>query len=151
VAAVVYQESRFDPEAKSMTHVEGLMQVTQAAASEMGIEDRLDPVQSIQAGVKYLKRMYERFEDIEDEYQRLLFTLASYNVGWGHVLDAMAIARDRGLDPRVWDSLKKTLPLLSKPEFYKNTKHGYARGWEPVQYVERILTWYDILKQIDFS
>jgi membrane-bound lytic murein transglycosylase F len=151
VAAVVYQESRFDPEAKSMTQVEGLMQVTRAAASEMGFEDRLDPVQSLRAGIKYLYHMYERFEEVEDEYQRLLFALASYNVGWGHVLDAMAIARDKGLDPRNWDSLKQTLPLLSKPEFYNKTKHGYARGWEPVRYVERILTWYDILKQMDFS
>ena len=151
VAAVVYQESRFDPAAKSRTHVEGLMQVTRAAASEMGIEDRLDPIQSIQAGIKYLNQMYERFEEIEDNYQRLLFALASYNVGWGHVLDAMAIAEDKGLDPRMWNSLKQTLPLLSKPEIYKKTKHGYARGWEPVRYVERILAWYDILKQMDFS
>ncbi|MDT8379641.1 MAG: membrane-bound lytic murein transglycosylase MltF [Desulfotignum sp.] len=151
VAAVVYQESRFDPGAKSATHVRGLMQVTQAAAREMGIENRQDPAQSVQAGIKYLKQMYERFEEIEDEYQRLLFALATYNVGYGHVLDAMAIARDKGLNPRVWNSLKKTLPLLSKPEYYKKTKHGYARGWEPVQYVERVLTWYDILKQIDFS
>jgi membrane-bound lytic murein transglycosylase F len=151
VAAVVYQESRFDPAARSFTHVEGLMQVTRATASEMGIEDRLDPAQSVKAGIKYLIRMYDRFEEIEDDYQRLLFSLASYNVGLGHVLDAMAIAAEKGLNPRVWDSLKKTLPLLSKPEVYKNTKHGYARGWEPVQYVERVLTWYDILKQIDFS
>ncbi len=151
VAAVVYQESRFDPAAKSFTHVEGLMQVTRAAAEEMGIEDRLDPAQSLKAGIKYLNRMYDRFEEIEDDYQRLLFSLASYNVGYGHVLDAMAIARENGLNPRVWSSLKKTLPLLSKPEVYKNTKHGYARGWEPVEYVERILTWYDILKQLDFS
>jgi membrane-bound lytic murein transglycosylase F len=151
VAAVVYQESRFDPEAKSFTHVEGLMQVTRATAGEMGIDDRLDPAQSLTAGIKYLIRMYDRFEEIEDDYQRLLFSLASYNVGLGHVLDAMAIATEKGLNPRVWDSLKKTLPLLSKPEVYKNTKHGYARGWEPVQYVERVLTWYDILKQIDFS
>jgi len=151
VAAVVYQESRFDPAAKSMTHVEGLMQVTRATAGEMGIDDRLDPVQSIRAGIRYLHQMYDRFEDIEDGYQRLLFALASYNVGFGHVLDAMAIAGDRGLDPRKWESLKKTLPLLSRPEFYKKTKHGYARGWEPVRYVERILAWYDILKQMDFS
>ncbi len=151
VAAVVYQESRFDPGAKSITHVRGLMQVTEAAAREMGIQDRRDPVQSVKAGIKYLKQMYDRFEEIEDDYQRLLFALASYNVGLGHVLDAMEIAEDKGLDPRIWNSMKKTLPLLSKPDVYKKTKHGYARGWEPVQYVERILTWYDILKQIDFS
>ncbi|HSL61837.1 MAG TPA: membrane-bound lytic murein transglycosylase MltF [Desulfotignum sp.] len=151
VAAVVYQESRFDPNAKSFTNVEGLMQVTQAAAMEMGIKDHTDPAQSVRAGIKYLNRMYDRFDQIEDEYQRLLFALASYNVGYGHVLDAMALAREKGLNPLVWDSMKKTLPLLSKPEFHEKTRHGYARGWEPVEYVERILTWYDILKQIDFS
>jgi membrane-bound lytic murein transglycosylase F len=127
------------------------MQVTRAAAREMGIQDRRDPAQSVKAGIKYLKQMYDRFEEIEDEYQRLLFALASYNVGLGHVLDAMKIAEDKGLEPRIWNSIKKTLPLLSKPDVYKKTKHGYARGWEPVQYVDRILTWYDILKQMDFS
>ncbi|EMS79323.1 membrane-bound lytic murein transglycosylase MltF [Desulfotignum phosphitoxidans] len=151
VAAVVYQESRFDPGAKSITQVRGLMQVTEAAAREMGIQDRRDPAQSVKAGIKYLKQMYDRFEEIEDQYQRLLFALASYNVGLGHVLDAMKIAEEKGLDPQIWNSIKKTLPLLSKPDVYKKTKHGYARGWEPVQYVDRILTWYDILKQMDFS
>ncbi len=151
VAAVVYQESRFDPGAKSVTHVRGLMQVTRATAREMGIQDRRDPAQSVTAGIKYLKQMYDRFEEIEDTYQRMLFALASYNVGLGHVQDAMALAEEKGLDPRIWNSVKKTLPLLSKPDVYQQTKHGYARGWEPVEYVERILTWYDILKQIDFS
>jgi membrane-bound lytic murein transglycosylase F len=151
MAAVIYQESRFDPYAKSMTYVEGLMQVTRAAADEMGIQDRLDPVQSVRAGIKYLSRMYDKFDQIDDAYQRILFALASYNVGYGHVLDAMAIAREKELNPLVWNSVKTTLPLLSKPDFYKKTRHGYARGWEPVEYVERILTYYDILKQIDFS
>ncbi|MCF8112435.1 MAG: membrane-bound lytic murein transglycosylase MltF [Desulfotignum sp.] len=151
MAAVIYQESRFDPRAKSVTNVEGLMQVTQAAAMEMGIKDRLSPGQSIRAGIKYLNRMYDRFDQIEDEYQRLLFALASYNVGYGHVKDAMAVAREKNLNPLIWDSLKETLPLLAKPAVYQKTKHGYARGWEPVEYVERILTYYDILKQINFS
>ncbi len=151
MAAVVYQESRFDPGAKSVTHVKGLMQVTRAAAEELGITDWNKPAQSIRAGIKYLDQMYNRFEQIENRYQRMLFALASYNVGYGHVLDAMDIARDKGLNPHVWNSLKQTLPLLSKREYYNKTKHGYARGWEPVQYVKRILTWYDILKQIKFS
>ncbi len=151
MAAVVYQESRFDPDATSFTNVKGLMQVTHTTAREMGIKNRTNPKQSIKAGISYLNRMYERFHHIEDEYQRMIFALASYNVGYGHVLDAMAIARQKGLNPLVWQSLKKTLPLLSKPKIYKKTKHGYARGWEPVQYVERVLTYYDILKQIDFS
>lgn len=150
VAAVVYQESHFDPNAKSFTNVRGLMQVTTATAREMGITDRLDPTQSIRAGIKYLDKMVRKFDYIEDEYEQLLFGLASYNVGYGHVLDAIALAESKALDGTKWQNLKTTLPLLSKSKYHKATKYGYARGWEPVQYVKRILTYYDILKQKRF-
>ncbi len=150
VVAVVYQESHFNPNAKSFTNVRGLMQVTAIAAEEMGIEDRLNPEQSIKAGIKYLNKMVNKFDYIKNDYERMLFALASYNIGYGHVMDAMVLAKNMGLDEIRWHSLKTTLPLLSKPKYYKKTKHGYARGWEPVQYVERILTYYDILKQKEF-
>ena len=150
VAAVVYQESHFDPNAKSFTNVRGLMQVTTATAREMGITDLLDPTQSIRAGIKYLDKMVGKFDYIEDEYEQLLFGLASYNVGYGHVLDAIALAESKALDGTKWQNLKTTLPLLSKSKYHKTTKYGYARGWEPVQYVKRILTYYDILKQKRF-
>ena len=91
--------------------------------------------------------MFKKFDYIEDEYERILFALASYNIGYGHVMDAMQIAKMMGLDEKKWQNLKTALPLLSKSDYYKETKHGYARGWEPVQYVERILTYFDILKQ----
>ncbi|MCG8635785.1 MAG: membrane-bound lytic murein transglycosylase MltF [Desulfobacterales bacterium] len=151
VAAVVYQESHFNPSARSFTNVRGLMQVTNATAKEMGISNRLNPKESIRAGIKYLDLMYQRFDHIEDEYQRLLFALASYNVGYGHVKDALKIAEEKGYDTQSWQALKTTLPLLSKAAYYKKTQHGYARGWEPVQYVERILTYFDILKQKTLS
>jgi membrane-bound lytic murein transglycosylase F len=147
VAAVIYQESHFNPKAKSVTNVRGLMQVTHATAREMGITNRRNPSQSIRAGIKYLDKMYQRFSHIEDEYQRMLFSLASYNIGYGHVQDALKIAKKKGLDPNTWQTLKTCLPLLSKAQYIKTAKHGYARGWEPVQYVERILTYFDILKQ----
>jgi peptidoglycan lytic transglycosylase F len=147
VAAVVYQESHFNPKAKSVTNVRGLMQVTHATAQEMGITNRRNPSQSIRAGIRYLGKMYQRFSHMEDEYQRMLFSLASYNIGYGHVQDALKIAQKKGLDPNTWQTLKTCLPLLSKKEYSKAAKHGYARGWEPVQYVERILTYFDILKQ----
>jgi len=150
VAAVVYQESHFNPNAKSFTNVRGLMQVTTATAEEMGIENRLNPSQSIKAGIKYLDKMVQKFDYLEDEYENILFALASYNIGYGHVTDAIQIAIDMGLDEGKWQSLKITLPLLSKSKYYKQTQYGYARGWEPVQYVERILTYYDILKQKEF-
>ncbi|MFO7751000.1 MAG: membrane-bound lytic murein transglycosylase MltF [Desulfobacteraceae bacterium] len=147
VAAIVYQESHYDARAKSRTGVRGLMQVTRKTAKEMGISNRLDPRQSIQAGIRYLHKMYQRFDDIEERQERLRFAMASYNVGYGHVRDAQKLAEERGLDKNKWESMEKTLPLLTKREFYKNTKHGYARGWEPVRYIERIETYYDILKQ----
>lgn len=147
IAAVIYQESHFNPNARSHTGVRGLMQITQATAEEMGVANRLDPTQSIQGGVRYLAKMVRRFDDIEDRRTRLLFALASYNIGYGHVRDAQQIARQKGLDPDRWRSLKETLPLLRNRQYYKNTRYGYARGTEPVRYVERILTYYDILKQ----
>ncbi|MCK5162338.1 MAG: membrane-bound lytic murein transglycosylase MltF [Desulfobacula sp.] len=147
LAAVVYQESHFNPNAKSFTNVRGLMQVTIVTAEEMGIENRLKPSQSIKAGIKYLDKMIKKFDYLEDDYERILFALASYNIGYGHVTDAIKIAKAMNLDETKWQSLKTTLPLLSKSKYYKKTKHGYARGWEPVQYVDRILTYFDILKQ----
>jgi len=147
IAAVVYQESHFNPEAKSFTNVRGLMQVTEITAKEMGIKNRRDPQQSIHAGIKYLALMYKRFDYIKDESQRLLFALASYNIGYGHVKDAISLAKEKGYDPNTWKGLKATLPLLSKAKYYNQTKYGYARGWEPVHYVERIQTYFDILKQ----
>lgn len=147
IAAIVYQESHFNPSAKSRTGVRGLMQVTLATAKQMGIKKRLDPKQSVKAGVKFLNLMHKRFDDIPDPQQQKLFALASYNVGYGHVRDAQAIARQQGMDINKWTSLEKTLPLLSKQKYYKHTRYGYARGQEPVTYVERILTYYDILRQ----
>ena len=147
VAAVIYQESHFNPLAKSLTNVKGLMQVTVATAEEMGFQNRSNPNQSIKAGIKYLDKMIQNFKYIEDDYEQLLFGLASYNIGFGHVTDAMNLANNMGLDETKWENLQKTLPLLSQEKYYKYTRHGYAKGWEPVQYVKRILTYYDILKQ----
>ena len=146
IAAVIYQESHFDPRAQSNTGVRGIMQLTQATAKEMGIQNRIDPVKSISGGVKYLKKLYDRHGGIRG-FDRLLFTLASYNVGHGHVLDAQKIAVEKGLDPNRWSALEQTLPLLSHPKFYKTSNYGYCRGIEPVRYVNRVLTYYDILKR----
>ena len=89
----------------------------------------------------------EKFREMDNNHQRLLFALASYNVGYGHIRDAQKIAEAQGLDKNKWTSLKQTLPLLAKRKYYKKTKYGYARGREPVKYIENILIYYDILKQ----
>ena len=147
IAAMIYQESHFNPRARSYTGVRGLMQVTQRTATEMGIDNRMDPQQSIDAGVGYLASLYKRFDDIENEKDRLLYSLASYNIGYGHVRDAQKIVKEHGRPADSWSSLVETLPFLQMPEFYHDTRYGYARGTEPVRYVENIMAYYDILKR----
>jgi membrane-bound lytic murein transglycosylase F len=71
--------------------------------------------------------------------------LAAYNVGLGHLEDARVITQRQGLDPNQWDDVKQHLPLLAKPQYYRKTRHGYARGWEPVTYVKRIRKYHNIL------
>lgn len=147
IAAIIYQESHFDPDARSYTGVRGLMQVTQITAREMGIADRTDPEQSIRAGVGYLASLYNRFEEIDNKDERLNFALASYNIGYGHIRDAQNILRKRNRDPGTWVTIKEALPLLHMPEFYQDTRFGYARGTETVRYVENIRTYYEVLKR----
>ncbi len=147
IVAITYQESHFQPLARSYTNVRGLMQVTMDTAREMGITNRSDPYQSIMAGSKYLHKLYSRFDDIKDNYQRLIFSIASYNIGYYHIRDAQNIAILKGLDKNDWYSIKTILPLLTRRKYYKATKYGYARGFETVNYVTKILTYYDILKQ----
>jgi len=147
IAAVVYQESRFNPGARSYTGVRGLMQVTEQAAAEMGITNRRDPHQNLRAGIGYLNLLFKKFSDVHDTIERIKFALASYNVGYGHVLDAQELAKLQGKDANRWASINETLPLLSKPRYYSRTKYGYARGHEPVKYIEKIFSYYDILKQ----
>jgi len=145
IAAVIYQESQFNPNAISYTGVRGLMQLTIPTADEMGILNRLNPEESIKGGIKYLHKLYNQFENLAPD-ERLKFALGSYNVGYGHVKDARNIALEKGLDINKWSSLEKTLPLLRYREYYEKSGFGYARGTEPVRYVHRILTYYNILK-----
>jgi membrane-bound lytic murein transglycosylase F len=144
IAAMVYQESHFDPEAISFTGVEGIMQLTQDTAADMGVMDRKSVEKSIMAGARYLRQLYNQFDEVGNP-DRLYLALASYNVGRGHVTDAQKIASEKGLDSNSWAILEQVLPLLSYREYYKKTTYGYCRGTEPVNYVNRIRTYYDIL------
>lgn len=145
LAAIGYQESHWDPDAVSPTGVRGIMMLTQSTAGFIGIDDRVDPAQSIRGGADYLMQIKERFPKSITEPDRTWFALASYNVGYGHVQDARRIAEGLGKNPNLWLNLKETLPLLAQRKYYEHTRHGYARGWEPVMYVENIRNYYDIL------
>ncbi len=146
LAAQSYQESHWNPKAKSYTGVRGMMMITRTTAKQLGVKNRLDPKQSIFGGAKYLKKLEKRFpKEIEGKENRLFFTLAAYNVGLAHVRDAQKLAIKLNKDPNSWTEIKKVLPLLAQKKYNKHLKHGYARGAEPVKYVNSIQNYLSII------
>jgi membrane-bound lytic murein transglycosylase F len=145
LAAISYQESHWQPDAISPTGVGGLMMLTNAAAEDIGVEDRMDPAQSIRGGAHYLVKMKERISEEVPEPDRTWLALAAYNVGLGHLEDARILTQKNKGDPDKWVDIKENLPLLSKKKWFQQTRYGYARGREPVRYVENIRSYYDIL------
>ena len=145
LAAIGYQESLWNARAKSPTGVRGLMMLTLATAKQMKVKNRLDAAQSIRGGAKYIARVHKRVPEQITEPDRTWFALAAYNVGFGHVEDARIITESRGGDPNRWIDVKENLPLLARKKWYKKTRFGYARGWEPVKYVENIRQYYEYL------
>ena len=146
LASMAYQESHWDKEAKSPTGVRGLMMLTLATAKYIGVNNRVEPHQSIFGGAYYFAKLLKRLPDKVTGSDRIFFALASYNLGYGHVRDAMRLTRKSGQDETKWINLKKTLPLLRKKKWHKQTRYGYARGDEAAKYVENIRNYYDILK-----
>jgi membrane-bound lytic murein transglycosylase F len=149
LAAISYQESHWEPHARSYTGVRGMMMLTLPTAKQMGIKSRLDAEQSIRGGAKYFKQMIDRMPDRVPSPDRLWFALASYNIGLGHLNDARKITEKQGGDPDRWVEVKDRLPLLKQKKYYKPTKYGYARGDEAVNYVENIRRYYDTLTWMD--
>lgn len=145
LAAIGYQESHWNPQARSPTGVRGIMMLTLPTAEYVGIENRIDPEESIAGGAKYLANLIKRIPQRIQDPDRTWLALAAYNVGLGHLEDARIITQIRGGNPDVWADVKGNLPLLSRRKWYSKTKYGYARGREPVHYVENIRGYYDIL------
>ncbi len=145
LAAIGYQESHWNPRAKSPTGVRGIMMLTLVTAKQLNIKSRLDPAESIQGGARYIKMMEKKIPKKIANPDRLWMTLASYNIGFGHLEDARKLTQKNGGNPNKWADVKQTLPLLSKKKWYKKTRHGYARGREAVAYVDSIRSYYEIL------
>ncbi len=149
LAAISYQESHWNPKARSHTGVRGMMMLTLPTAKQMGVKSRLDPEQSIAGGAKYFHNLIERIPDRIPFPDRMWFALASYNVGFGHVNDARILTQRQGGDADRWVDVKSRLPLLKQKKYYKTLKYGYARGDEPVNYVENIRRYYHTLSYFD--
>jgi len=146
LASIAYQESHWNPNATSYTGVRGMMMLTNNTAKLVGIKNRLNPVQSIIGGTRHIKEMIKTVPQEVQNEDRLRFALAAYNVGMGHIYDAQKLATKLNYNPNIWRDLKKVLPLLSEKKYYKSLKYGYARGSEPVKYVEAIYDYRDILE-----
>jgi membrane-bound lytic murein transglycosylase F len=145
VAAQAYQESHWNPKARSFTGVRGIMMLTLKTARHMGVKNRLDPEQSILGGTRYLAQLYDKIDGRVPEPDRLFMALAAYNVGWGHLEDARELCVRLGKNADAWSDIRSTLPLLRLKKYYKSLPHGYARGNEPVRYVDRIRTYHRIM------
>ncbi|MBB6523171.1 membrane-bound lytic murein transglycosylase MltF [Pseudoteredinibacter isoporae] len=149
LAAISYQESHWNANAKSYTGVRGLMMLTKTTAREMGIKDRTDPAQSIEGGARYFKSIFKRLPKGIQGDDRTWFALAAYNVGFAHLEDARVLTQRLGGNPNHWEEVRKRLPLLSQKKYYSTLRYGYARGREPVKYVQNIQQYYDILSWQD--
>ena len=149
MAALAYQESRFDPTVKSWVGAVGLFQLMPTTAAEMGFMHPEKPEEGAHAGIRYLSYLLGRFDPELPLQQRLRFALAAYNAGFGHVEDARRLAESMGLDPDKWfRNVDKAMLLLEDPKHYRKTRHGYCRGSEPVKYVSEIQNRYDNWAQL---
>lgn len=147
VAAVIYQESKFNPNARSWCGAQGLMQLMPGTARQVGVygNQAYNPASNIQGGTNYLKQLEKTWANISDYTQRVKFILASYNAGPGHVMDAARLAEKNGYPKDKWDgSVEYFMLYKSNPRFYNDpvVKYGYCRGQEPFNYVRNIVKKY---------
>ncbi len=155
IAAQGYTESRFNPNARSWAGAAGVMQIMPQTARAFGLKksEMTDPSRSIETAVKILDYMENMLRPyVDDPIERQKFVLASYNAGPGHVLDAIRLAEKYGYDPQVWDdNVEKTMLMKMNSKYYRDpvVRHGYSRGRETVDYVDRIWQYYtDVMEKI---
>jgi membrane-bound lytic murein transglycosylase F len=146
LAAVGYQESKWLKNAESANGAKGIMMLTPAATKTVGIANRDDLNQNILGGARYLVQVLGMVPDRIEEPDRTWLALAAYNVGYGHLEDARVLVQMRGGNPDRWDEVRKQLPLLAQEQWYTQVKRGYARGWEPAEFVEQVKQYLAVLE-----
>jgi membrane-bound lytic murein transglycosylase F len=148
LAAVGYQESHWDDHAVSGDGAAGIMMLTAATAKAMGVADRRNSQQNITGGAAYFAQVLQMIPAHVAEPDRSWLALAAYNVGYGHLEDARILAQTQGKNPDSWADVRQYLPWLAQERWYQQARRGYARGWEPVHFVDEVrgflavLEWY---------
>lgn len=145
LAALGYQESQWDPRAESPNGAQGVMMLMADTAASLGVSDPWDARENILAGARYITQMRAKIPSRIPEPDRTWLALAAYNVGFGHLEDARVLTQMRGRNPDSWAEVRMHLPLLADERWYLKVKRGYARGWEPVQFVDRIQQFLNVL------
>jgi membrane-bound lytic murein transglycosylase F len=152
LASMIYQESEFKPNVKSWVGAYGLMQMMPKTFEKYGIDTTASPALQVKTGAKYLKHLDSQLpEEIQDSLERVKFTLASYNCGLGHVLDARRLTEKYGRDPNVWTgNVDHFILNLSDKFYYHDTVvyYGYLRGEETYKFVHEILRRYEDYKNL---
>ena len=151
LAAVGYQESKWQADAVSDNGAQGIMMLTADTAAAVGVKSRVDPKQNIAGGAIYLAQVIQMVPERILEPDRTWFALASYNVGFGHLEDARVLAQMQGRNPDSWEDVSQFLPLLAQQQWHARVKRGYARGWEPVKFVEQVRGFLAVLEWKDPS
>ena len=149
IAAIGYQESHWDASATSPTGVRGLMMLTDETADRLQVKNRLDARDSIIGGARYFALLKESINPRIPEPDRTFLALGAYNQGIGHLEDARILAQKGGLNPDRWQDVRQVLPKLAEPETFQSLQHGYARGFEAVQFVDNVRNYYDILARME--
>jgi membrane-bound lytic murein transglycosylase F len=151
IASMMYQESRFNANAKSWAGAFGLMQMMPNTAVRFGVDSASSPRSQIKGGIMFLQWLDKMFEDVPDPIERQKFVLASYNIGPGHIVDARNLALKNGKDPNIWkDNVDLFLLKKSDPKFYNDpiVKYGYCRGTETYKYVLDVVERYEHYKNL---
>lgn len=142
IAALCYQESTFDPQARSFAGAQGLMQIMPGTADHLGLPRHLmnDPERNIEAGTRYLKELEGELRAVADRTERKNLAMAAYNCGLNHLRDAMRLAERDGKDPHQWQDVRVYVLRLSEPRYYQDplVQYGYMRGQETADYVDNI-------------
>ena len=149
IAAIAYQESHWDAGATSPTGVRGIMMLTEDTADRLKVKNRLDPRDSIVGGARYFALLKESLPPRLTEPDRTFLALAAYNLGVGHLEDARVLAQRANLNPDKWQDVRQVIGKLTDPEAFQSLKHGYARGFEALQFVDNVRNYYDILARME--
>lgn len=149
LAAVAYQESKWNHKAVSYTGVKGIMQITAQTAEHIGLIDPENPIENIKGGAYYLRYLYDKTSPQVTTQQRWVHALTAYNLGWGHFRDAYRLAKKLNKNPYDWNDLKTILPKLNEADYLEHLKYGPARGGEAVHFVNNVFSYYTLLNKPD--